>query len=1082
MVAVTLFGRLSIRLSDGTTGAPDGRPARLLVAWLAAHPGLHTRGELATALWPDVLDSSARASLRTALAKTRSFFSGSKGALIADRDEIGFAEDVSVDLLIFEDLLERGQITEAISLCSGSLLEDLSEQWVLDLRTRVEDRLEDAYRELASRALTAGDYDKAIAWGRRRLALAPRSERAARDLMRAHAGADDRGAALEVYRRLRERLRSELALTPSQTTRALADELAGEGGRGWTPTALPSPLAASSASLFGRREALGALRSDWDNAAAGWRLTIVAGEAGIGKSSVVARLARDVDAEGADVLLGRCSENPVAPFEPWLEAIGRFVRERAPLEAELLVGELESDLAPLLPVAASTGDARPEDLAQRRFRLVEAVATLLERVASDRPVLLLLEDLHWADRASIDLLQFVLRAGRRGHLHAVVTTRRRLDVPVTEHARTVALDRLSRSSIGAIVRQETGAAAAPATVEALARHTGGNPFYLRELMRHLEAAGSARVRDEEWRLDSDALSDVPLQVAELIHGRQRALSDAAREALEVAAVMGSAFPQDALEHALGRAPERRDAIDQLVTAGFISTPSGEAKRFAFTHDIVRHAIYEELPLPRRRRLHGEIARALERAEPQAPAQALAHHYFGAGARSAALRWSRRAADVALERLAFVESVELYERALELCPGGDAARCDLLLGLADARWGAGEFEQARLAFREAAEIARADGLHEPLARAVLGFLGQNTGYRYGHGEEFLPLIDEAIAGLGGDEPALLARLYACRGEYAIGLEPRENALAAADEAERLAVQSGDGRAGVHVRLRTIMTRWNPDDVAVRIEAARRLVEQADKEELPFVAGQAIGFRIVSLFEVGRFREGFDVLESHAPYARRLPYRRWVDVSMRASRALLEGDLEAAERGVEDTLRAGGESGHAADLIALVLHFSVQVERGDLAPTLPVIQAAQAVSPLAGFFDVLEARARAATEGAAAAVAVDNAFKQFAGAERDALWLSRGVDITEAVADSERLELAEQLVDWLRPYAARFPTYGQTSIVAGPVALGLGRLLAMLDRQEEAGEVLGLALRIAEDNGLGPMRSRLADALSKVATGR
>jgi len=216
MLRVRLLGELQAEADGEPVAMPPGRRAWALLAWLALHPGEHARGSVAARFWPDVLDSSARASLRSALWELRRAL-GTDEPLATGRERI--ALHAETDLAEFEAHVAAGRLEDAVALHRGPLLTGLDDDWVLEARDELTERLGSVYARLAAAAATPAD---AVAWARRRLQLDPLDEDAARELMRRMAAAGDRAGALAAYDRLSDRLRESLGLAPSQQTRALA--------------------------------------------------------------------------------------------------------------------------------------------------------------------------------------------------------------------------------------------------------------------------------------------------------------------------------------------------------------------------------------------------------------------------------------------------------------------------------------------------------------------------------------------------------------------------------------------------------------------------------------------------------------------------------------------------------------------------------------------------------------------------------------------------------------------------------------------------------------------------------------------
>jgi DNA-binding SARP family transcriptional activator len=226
MVRFLVLGRFAIEFEGAVIEPPAGRRARSLLAWLLLHPGLHPRSRLAARFWPEVLDASARASLRVALSEVRAALGPAVACLIGDRNYAGIAtERVWVDALAFEQLASGGELEAAVALCTGELLPDLDDDWILEARDQHAAALIDALARLASRCEADGDLAGAISLSRRMVAIDPLAEAATRELMRRLAAIGERASALDAYRRLAQRLESQLRIAPGAATRALADEL-----------------------------------------------------------------------------------------------------------------------------------------------------------------------------------------------------------------------------------------------------------------------------------------------------------------------------------------------------------------------------------------------------------------------------------------------------------------------------------------------------------------------------------------------------------------------------------------------------------------------------------------------------------------------------------------------------------------------------------------------------------------------------------------------------------------------------------------------------------------------------------------
>ena len=226
MVRFWVLGRFAIEADRVVVEPPRSSRARSLLAWLVLHPGPHPRSRLAARFWPEVLDSSARASLRVALSELRAALGSTADCFTADRSQVGLVADrVWVDALAFAELEARGELEAALELSRGELLPELDDDWVLEARDDHAAAVVDVLARLASQREASGDLDAAISLSRRMVAIDPLGEAATRDLMRRLAEAGERGSAIAAYQRLAERLQSQLRLAPSAATRALADQL-----------------------------------------------------------------------------------------------------------------------------------------------------------------------------------------------------------------------------------------------------------------------------------------------------------------------------------------------------------------------------------------------------------------------------------------------------------------------------------------------------------------------------------------------------------------------------------------------------------------------------------------------------------------------------------------------------------------------------------------------------------------------------------------------------------------------------------------------------------------------------------------
>ncbi len=722
MLRVCVLGELVVE-SCGRVVEPGGSwRARSLLAWLALNPGSHPRGDVASRFWPDVLDSSARASLRNGLwALRRILGAESSRALVATRDHVGLdgPPNVWVDAIAFGEHLAADRLEEALALCRGEVLAGLDEEWVYEYRDEHRARVAELLERIAGRAESAGDLPGAIAWTRRRVALDPLAEDAQRALIVRLARSGDRAGALAVYGRLRERLRRELGISPSQETRALVLEVregitldgtkaehepheAGPapvpGGGDWVAGArfpLPARLRRPVPAAFvGRAAEISVLGRLWSDVCAGngARLALVVGEAGIGKSRLARELALVARGQGAIVLHGWADEDLLLPHQHVVAALGHYLAVAAPSELRRRVAPRAIDLEPVAPgISGGTGavpspEGRPES---RRYRLFEAVASLLEELSTDAPVLLVLDDLQWADQSTAALLCHALESRPEIRL-LVLATQRPPDV-ATARAPSEALQRLFQehfverltlsglldSDVAQLSRDLTGRELSPELVHAIREEASGNAFFVQELVRHLNE------RDPHGSALSLAHLDVPPRVREVVNLRLARLGEPCVRLLTVAAVIGSQFELAPLEQVSDmQGEDLATALDEALAADLVAEMAhGDREYFAFSHALVRRTLLGRLTHAHRRRIHARVAEVLKESREESAILEIAHHLCEALPvvdREHALVYATRAAEHAVSGLAYAEAVHLFTRAITLLPGQDERRRILAL--------------------------------------------------------------------------------------------------------------------------------------------------------------------------------------------------------------------------------------------------------------------------------------------------------------------------------------------------------------------------------------------------------------------
>ena len=472
---------------------------------------------------------------------------------------------------------------------------------------------------------------------------------------------------------------------------------------------LPAPLAGSSDELFVGREAeLAQLERIWSTVAhSGHRLVLVRGGAGMGKSTLARRFARDIHAQHSWVLYGRCDPDPRTPFQPFAEALATFVADTG--RSRQLLGRFPDRLARLLPgperavdAPAASGDQEAD-----RFELFEAVADWLAMISSRDPVLLVIDDLNWADRATLDLLRHVVRSAHLGSVCIVATYRTveedqsaafRVGLPELQHLdreiEVLTLGGLSDDQVRRAVAHRLGDPAATGLgtfAQDLRAYTSGNPLFVGAILGELSPEVLAGLRDGSLRPGALGGLDVPSDVLELFRGRYGRLDPPAQRLLDVACLMGSTFDQAVAAEAVGLPAEAvGDAVDQLVRAEFLRPRQGSV--LEFSHAVIREAALRNVESRHAegagtppRDLHVAVARAIEATRDPTTAAAELSHHLGFSDDPADLRaaaeYSVLAGDRALSSFQPAMAARHYREALALADRLEAPlplvdRCDL----------------------------------------------------------------------------------------------------------------------------------------------------------------------------------------------------------------------------------------------------------------------------------------------------------------------------------------------------------------------------------------------------------------------
>jgi DNA-binding SARP family transcriptional activator/predicted ATPase len=823
---------------DGTPIVVDTRKAIALLAYLAVSGEQQRRDTLAALFWPDADEARARGALRRTLS-TLSSALGSRW-LVTDRDQVALAvdDDVRLDVAAFRAQLagDRGPAARraAVALYRGDFMAGFTlrdspafDDWQRYLAESLRRELAGALERLVTDESAAGSYQTASADARRWLALDPLHEEAHRRLMLVYAWAGERGAALRQYRECVRVLDQELGVAPLEETTALHQAIqerreppppAPSSEPPPTPAVVDEPAHAPERDptsrdypLVGRDDELRAIAAAYAAVGPDGRLVAIEGEAGVGKTRLADAALQRARERGAVVITARCYEGEAQlAFGPLVEGLlDALQRPEAVAHLAELPGDVLVEASRLLPRLASLRPGLPAPVpldspgAQARF-FDGLLALLIAILTGPQPGVLFIDDAHWIDSASLDLLAYIARR-LRGHPMLLLAAWRgeqlaedhRLRRVLAEGSRggsaaIVRLERLDPDAVRALVCAVAGDIGADREMLARRLHqeTNGLPYflveYLAELRRNAAIAGSGEV----WPL--------PGGVRDLLHARLASASSAEMQLLSTMAAVGRAASFDTLRDASGRSEEETlGAIESALAHGLVVERGSESADvpheplYDVGHDKLRELIYAETSLARRRLLHRRIAGALEThprgAQRDQLASVIAHHYRLAGQDADAAGAHLVAGDAARRLYANTEAIAHYQAALAL-GHPDVARLHERIGELQVLLGA--YENALSAYETAAALT------EPAASPAIEHKLGTVYHRLGEwrlAEQHYAAADALLSASGAAGASERARLHV---DWSLTAHRRGDAVRARDLGEQaldLAEATGDSHA-------------------------------------------------------------------------------------------------------------------------------------------------------------------------------------------------------------------------------------------------------------------------------------------------
>jgi tetratricopeptide (TPR) repeat protein len=809
------------------------------------------------------------------------------------------------------------------------------------------------------------------------------------------------------------------------------------------------------------------------------RLCLIAGEPGIGKTRLAECVAARAGEGGATVIWGRCWEGEGAPaFWPWVQVLRTLLRQTdvatlarwlgagGPYVAQV-VPEVR-DVLPDLPVAP------PLDSEQARFRLYDAVSALLKNAAASTPLILVLDDLHWADKSSLLLLQFLVREIADSRI-LLVGTYRDVEVlrghplgdvlPQLRRERTVErflLRGLPDAEVHALLVALNGGEVPEDFTRTLSRETAGNPFFIKEILRHLLDEGLAHHEGDRWvgSVDPSEIR-LPESVREVIGRRLARLGDACTKVLTLAAVIGREFGIDVLQRLSTLEEERLlDVLEEAVAAHVVDEVPRSIGRYRFAHTLIRETLYGELRNLERVRLHRRVADVLEtlyarNVEPHLAE--LAHHFLEGlpgGDVDKAIAYAIRAADRDNAQMAYTEAAVQFERALQafelLDPPDERRRCELLVAMGETRWAAGRPERAGESLEEAAGIAERLGEWELFARAALAVAGPNVGFRYDVATT-VGLLDQALPRLEDSDSPLRARVMArLAGLRSFAGDPTGKA-ALAQAAIAMARRVGDPRALADAISATWWALGGPDDLGDLLARADELIRLATEAGDERIAAEGHLWKAGYFLEMGDIAARDREIEIQNRYARtsRHAYHQLMVELMRGTLAVLAGRFEDAEQ-ASQVICGHGELNTGTLLLSWQGFRNLLLElQGRAAELWPQIERLAVAFPRVPMWRAAGGMYRLSagdTDGARKDLEF-LAANDFRDIPRDLAWsyiMARICDLLIAFADAPRAAVA---YDLLRPHGDRCAAVG-ISACRGSLSRPLGLLATLLGRYDDA----------------------------------
>ncbi|MBI3660746.1 AAA family ATPase [Candidatus Acetothermia bacterium] len=795
MLHIHLLGEFQLRNAQGKSLGLNTRKTQWLLAYLLLHPGPHQRERLSGLFWPDSEQLKADSSLRQAVHSLRSILEPDnalrRAYLFMERGILQFNDQGAycLDTAEFERLLKESEkldgskkaeaLQKAIALYRGDLLEGCYEDWCLEARDYFRERYLEALQQLVAHHAERKEFSPAIGYAKQLLVKSSLQEEIHRELMYLYYASGDRNAALQQYRECERILKAELNVEPLPETKALYHKIEERAS-----LARLEEMAIHARELIRRYPELGApfvgradewqqLVTAWDEAKQGkGRALFIAGEAGVGKSRLAQEFVSYVSNQGALILSGRSYEiEGKLPYQALIDAIRAGLAQVSSEALKKIPALWLGEIIKLLPeLREKISDVRPsvelQSREQERNRLFEGLHQFLSGLSQEKPLVIFLDDLQWADESTLEFAHYLIRRLSDKKILLVGAYRveetneddvlwKVLQQLTRDHlAMTLNLSPLQDAETKELVESMLDAKELEELGQWVYGQSKGVPFFAVELVKALIESGVLSLDAQgQWQIErTRSLSDyIPSTVRALVETQLRRLNRSSRQAIDIASVMGRAFTTEILTPVSGRPLEDVfDQIEDLLRAHLIVA---DQSQYQFRHDVIRQVAYSSLLPERRQSLHKNVGEVLERVHEQQldkAAAELAYHFLQAGSWVKALDYSLRAGEVAKKAYANQEAITHFKQAAELAErlGKKEALREAYASLGHVCVYSGKqdegIEYCRKALDLTSDVHARAGIYETMA----------NGYNYSREfEKALSCCEQAIKDLGDKDNSL-----------------------------------------------------------------------------------------------------------------------------------------------------------------------------------------------------------------------------------------------------------------------------------------------------------------------------------------